>query len=122
MDQRNKKRLESTGPLIAASQETAAQDMYNANVMQLSDDKFQCFLCGKLFRGFEFVVKHINGRHPEKLQEAKDEVYISILPAAGTGGTVARATKTNNKICTIYRYSRFRVSDALGAGDGEKLL
>lgn len=75
MDARHKKRLESAPTrALSESQERAVQDMYNANIMQLGDSKFQCFLCGKLFKGFEFVAKHILNRHPEKVTQAKEEV------------------------------------------------
>jgi hypothetical protein len=37
------------------------------DVKQLDADKFQCGLCDKLFRGADFVVKHVRGKHPEHL-------------------------------------------------------
>jgi hypothetical protein len=36
--------------------------------------KFRCKLCGKLFKGQEFVRKHINLKHNDKLEEVRAEV------------------------------------------------
>jgi len=36
--------------------------------------KFRCKLCGKLFKGQEFVRKHINLKHNDKLEEVRNDV------------------------------------------------
>lgn len=42
------------------------------NCIEEKAEKFKCAICGKGFCGEEFVVKHINNKHPESIQE---EVY-----------------------------------------------
>jgi len=45
-----------------------------ANTQELSKDKWLCPLSGKKFKGPEFVRKHIQNKHGEKVEEVKQEV------------------------------------------------
>ncbi len=45
-----------------------------ANTQELGKDKWLCPLSGKKFKGPEFVRKHIENKHGEKLDEVKKEV------------------------------------------------
>lgn len=45
----------------------------NANAQQLSSDKFLCAICSKKFVSADFVKKHIQTRHPERLEQIASE-------------------------------------------------
>lgn len=45
-----------------------------ANTQELSKDKWLCPLSGKKFKGPDFVRKHIQNKHAEKVQEVVKEV------------------------------------------------
>ncbi|KAJ3176671.1 hypothetical protein HK101_010391, partial [Irineochytrium annulatum] len=44
------------------------------HVSRIEQEKFRCRECTKLFRGDEFVRKHIRGKHPEVIGEIRAEV------------------------------------------------
>lgn len=45
-----------------------------ANTQELAKDKWLCPMSGKKFKGPEFVRKHIQNKHGEKVEEVKMEV------------------------------------------------
>ena len=47
-----------------------------ANTQELAKDKWLCPLSGKKFKGPDFVRKHIQNKHGEKLEEMKQEVGV----------------------------------------------
>lgn len=54
----------------------AVEDFINQNCVELQKDKWLCPLSGKKFKGAEFIRKHLQSKHEEKLNEVKDEVNI----------------------------------------------
>ena len=48
-------------------------------ICKLEDAKFRCSICTKLFKGPEFVDKHIRLKHPEKVEEAEAEIQLFFL-------------------------------------------
>ena len=44
------------------------------NVKRLEEEKYRCAFCSKLFRGDEFVRKHVLNKHPENVNEVKQKV------------------------------------------------
>jgi len=44
-----------------------------ANVVKVEEGKFKCGLCPKLFKGTDFVTKHVRTKHEENIQEIDDE-------------------------------------------------
>lgn len=49
-----------------------------ANTQELGPQKWLCPLSGKKFKGPEFVLKHIENKHGEKIDEVKLEVGIEL--------------------------------------------
>ncbi len=45
-----------------------------ANTVELAKDKWLCPLSGKKFKGPEFVRKHLQSKHQEKLDQVRIEV------------------------------------------------
>ena len=50
-----------------------AEVFLNANAQQLSADKWLCAVCSKKFVSSDFVKKHIQTRHPERLEQIAAE-------------------------------------------------
>jgi len=59
-----------TGKVLA---EQALDEYYKEQVKKLEDEKYRCAVCNKLFRGDEFVRKHIVLKHVDSLNEAKQK-------------------------------------------------
>lgn len=51
----------------------------SANTQELGPQKWLCPLSGKKFKGPEFVLKHIQNKHAEKIEEVRLEVRISTI-------------------------------------------
>ncbi|XXQ33880.1 C2H2-type domain-containing protein [Plasmodiophora brassicae] len=49
--------------------QTALTPFIDAHTSQESESKFRCGLCAKLFRGAEFVAKHLKLKHPNECEE-----------------------------------------------------
>jgi hypothetical protein len=49
-------------------------DFEGKQIVEEVDDKVRCNLCRKLFRGVEFVRKHIHNKHPESVEEVVKKV------------------------------------------------
>lgn len=49
----------------------------SANTQELGPQKWLCPLSGKKFKGPEFVLKHIQNKHAEKIEEVRLEVSIA---------------------------------------------
>lgn len=47
-----------------------------ANTQELGPQKWLCPLSGKKFKGPEFVYKHIQNKHAEKIEEVRLEVRV----------------------------------------------
>jgi len=54
--------------------EQEVEKFIQSNTQEVAKDKWQCPLCGKKFKGDEFVHKHIFAKHAEKVKEVKKEV------------------------------------------------
>ncbi|KAJ3088558.1 hypothetical protein HK102_008491, partial [Quaeritorhiza haematococci] len=48
--------------------------MASKNVTKESEAKYRCKECAKLFKGEEYVKKHIRGKHPTLVQKVKEDV------------------------------------------------
>ena len=51
-------------------------DELSALIFQVEAEKFRCILCNKMFKGPEFVEKHIRLKHPERVQEIESAVNV----------------------------------------------
>ena len=62
------------------------EDEITKKVVKVEDDKYRCDKCSKLFRGPEFVNKHINLKHEDLVSELNVEThfYNSFLKCATT--------------------------------------
>jgi len=60
-------------------EEIEVEKFITSNTQELGKDKWLCPLSGKKFKGPEFVRKHIQNKHEEKLQEVKKEVRLHLL-------------------------------------------
>jgi hypothetical protein len=49
-------------------------DFESKQIVEEVDDKVRCNLCRKLFRGVDFVRKHIHNKHPEDVEEIVKKV------------------------------------------------
>ncbi|XP_037791165.1 serrate RNA effector molecule homolog [Penaeus monodon] len=54
--------------------EEEVEKFVQSNTQEVAKDKWQCPLCGKKFKGAEYVHKHILIKHAEKVKEVKKEV------------------------------------------------
>ncbi|XP_045110234.1 serrate RNA effector molecule homolog isoform X2 [Portunus trituberculatus] len=54
--------------------EEEVEKFVQSNTQEVAKDKWQCPLCGKKFKGAEYVHKHILMKHAEKVKEVKKEV------------------------------------------------
>jgi hypothetical protein len=62
---------------LGPKSEEDAIDMYiQTNVEELGNNKNLCTLCGKKFKGSDFVKKHILNKHEEGIQAVKKEVVF----------------------------------------------
>lgn len=62
--------------LGAKKEEDEVEKFMNANCQEVGKDKWSCPLSGKKFKGPEFVRKHIQNKHQDKIDEVKKEVII----------------------------------------------
>lgn len=60
--------------LGAKDPDKEVEKFIQANTQELSKDKWLCPLSGKKFKGPDFVRKHIQNKHAEKVQEVVKEV------------------------------------------------
>ncbi|CAG8546017.1 4633_t:CDS:10 [Paraglomus occultum] len=66
--------LEKIGTLGGKKVETEIDNLIRDNTAEMEPGvKFRCKLCGKLFKGQEFVRKHINLKHNDKLEEVRND-------------------------------------------------
>ena len=56
------------------SQEEEVEKFIMANTQELAKDKWLCPLSGKKFKGPDFIRKHIQTKHVEKIDEVKHAV------------------------------------------------
>lgn len=65
------------------------EDSFCERHTQQAEDKFRCLLCRKMFRGPEFVHKHIREKHRDELQAylASPPPQTSAQPAGAGGST-----------------------------------
>ena len=54
----------------------AVEILIQSNTEDLGNNKHLCSLCGKKFKGEEFVKKHIANKHEEKIEAVKKEVLF----------------------------------------------
>jgi hypothetical protein len=50
-----------------------------SNVVKVEEGKFKCGLCTKLFKGSDFVTKHVRTKHEDKVLEIENEVRHPFL-------------------------------------------
>ena len=62
--------------LLIAMTGSEVQAFIKSNTQELGKDKWLCPLSGKKFRAPEFVVKHIQNKHADKLENVKHEVRV----------------------------------------------
>lgn len=60
--------------------DTEVEKFISANTQELGPQKWLCPLSGKKFKGPEFVLKHIQNKHAEKIDEVRLEVRILLIP------------------------------------------
>ncbi|EGG21216.1 C2H2-type zinc finger-containing protein [Cavenderia fasciculata] len=53
--------------------EKAAEEFIQINTFKIEEAKFRCSLCAKLFKGSEYVNKHIHLKHPEELKKDSED-------------------------------------------------
>jgi hypothetical protein len=53
---------------------TTIETRLSRHVLKEHDNKFRCELCQKLFKGDDFVKKHIRGKHSSVVSEEEDDV------------------------------------------------
>lgn len=54
--------------------DSEVEKFITANTQELGPQKWLCPLSGKKFKGPEFVLKHIQNKHAEKIEEVRLEV------------------------------------------------
>jgi len=48
-------------------------------VVKVEESKYRCSICSKLFKGPDFVVKHLSTKHTEKVSALEEEVENRLL-------------------------------------------
>ena len=79
---------EDASKLGMKNEDDEVEKFVMANTQELGKDKWLCPLSGKKFKGPDFVRKHIQNKHGEKIEEVKKEVrknYLFLPPAKHTG-------------------------------------
>ena len=78
-------RLAGGDPAAGYLGETALEEGQEAyvkgNVQVIDDSKFMCKLCTKLFKGEEFVCKHIKNKHSEMFEHVKADIMNKVYMA-----------------------------------------
>jgi len=91
--------------------EKEVEAFITANTVELAKDKWLCPLSGKKFKGPEFVRKHLQSKHQEKLDQVKIEVdyfnnfladpkrpqNVEVKGAIGTGGSGGGSSQTSHQ-------------------------
>eukprot|EP00361_Fabrea_salina_P003326 CAMPEP_0202427462 /NCGR_PEP_ID=MMETSP1345-20130828/1684_1 /ASSEMBLY_ACC=CAM_ASM_000843 /TAXON_ID=342563 /ORGANISM="Fabrea Fabrea salina" /LENGTH=453 /DNA_ID=CAMNT_0049038187 /DNA_START=106 /DNA_END=1467 /DNA_ORIENTATION=+ len=54
-------------------------DFENKNAIEEEEMKVRCAKCKKLFRGIEFMKKHLHNKHPEEIEKVVDERLKEIM-------------------------------------------
>ena len=67
---------EEAGKLGLKNEQEEVEKFISANTQELGKDKWLCPLSGKKFKGPDFVRKHIQTKHTEKMEEVKKEVHF----------------------------------------------
>ena len=75
-----------------------------ANTQELAKDKWLCPLSGKKFKGPEFVRKHIQSKHTEKIDEVRTEVRTHVPHSYGL--------VTNTRVVKLQRNIIFKMLKA----------
>uniref|UniRef100_A0A915CNK4 Serrate RNA effector molecule homolog n=1 Tax=Ditylenchus dipsaci TaxID=166011 RepID=A0A915CNK4_9BILA len=65
---------EDTMPNRIEYEDKAVEEFVTANCVELAKDKWLCPLSGKKFKGPEFIQKHLQSKHQDKLDEVRHEV------------------------------------------------
>ena len=58
------------------------EELCGEKTSMLSEQKFQCQECRKLFKGKEFVCKHILRTHPKIMEEVREEFHLKAAKSA----------------------------------------
>ncbi|KNC77783.1 hypothetical protein SARC_09769 [Sphaeroforma arctica JP610] len=56
--------------------EKAVERFIDESWTQIETEKFKCVLCSKMFKGREFVVKHLNKKHGDELQGVRNRLLL----------------------------------------------
>jgi hypothetical protein len=51
------------------------EEFYSENVVKVADNKFKCHQCSKMFRGADFVKKHIETKHEDHLDAIQERAH-----------------------------------------------
>ena len=54
----------------------------NEKILKVNEQKFQCQVCSKLFKGQDYVFKHIYRTHPKILDDVRDEQHQEAAQSA----------------------------------------
>lgn len=65
-------------PTHEAQLQMISDSFFEENTVRVDEGKFRCNVCRKLFKGTEFVRKHIQLKHSEQLQEANESAIEKI--------------------------------------------
>ena len=77
------------------------------------NEKYQCIICGKFFKGSEYVKKHILNKHPELLKEnVEDDFYEKIKKENYFRTKKENNSEEPNMINTIEEYNEALESKA----------
>jgi len=57
-----------------SAHQTLVEQYYDQQIIQREECKFECVICGKLFKGKEFVVKHIHNKHFNEFQSVNERL------------------------------------------------
>lgn len=64
---------EVTRPIGHDLVEKTLEEFLDKNVRLIEEDKFACALCNKLFKGPQFVKKHLGLKHPEDIEKTREK-------------------------------------------------
>jgi hypothetical protein len=70
--------VEEATPLGYKDCEEEEKNFLDSKIMKLEKEKFKCAICGKCFKGYEYVERHIPYRHSSDLIEHRNKVGCAL--------------------------------------------
>jgi hypothetical protein len=89
------------------------EEFYATKIHQIEEAKFRCEICHKLFRGAEFVKKHLHNKHPKEIEDIKQRVRCANRTRFPSSPSLLLIDCVHSFIHPFYFDSHFLTTDSL---------